>query len=268
MEAGGALPSGTREADGMPVREIRFRNVTFAYPSGGSAPVLAGFDLAIPAGSSLAIVGPERRRQDHARQAAVPALRPAGGAIEIDGIDLRDFDLAAWRERITAVFQDFIRFELPLRDNVAPQKVRPGRTAPSSPRSRMPARRISRASTPCWPAATRAAPTCRAASGSASRSPAPCARCGWAPASCCSTSPPRSSTCAARPRSSIAFSPPPGTARPSSSRIAFRRCATPTASACWSTGRVIELGTHEELMALGGRYRTMFDLQAQRFNGG
>jgi len=31
-------------------------------------------------------------------------------------------------------------------------------------------------------------------------------------------------------------------------------------------GRVIELGTHDELMALGGRYRTMFDLQAQRFN--
>jgi len=30
-------------------------------------------------------------------------------------------------------------------------------------------------------------------------------------------------------------------------------------------GRVIELGTHEELMALAGRYRTMFDLQAQRF---
>jgi ABC-type transport system involved in cytochrome bd biosynthesis fused ATPase/permease subunit len=30
-------------------------------------------------------------------------------------------------------------------------------------------------------------------------------------------------------------------------------------------GRVIELGTHDELMALGGRYRTMFDLQAQRF---
>jgi ATP-binding cassette, subfamily B, bacterial len=33
-------------------------------------------------------------------------------------------------------------------------------------------------------------------------------------------------------------------------------------------GRVIELGTHKELMAQGGRYRTMFDLQAQRFTGG
>src|SRR5205823_13664089 len=42
------------------------------------------------------------------------------GAIEIDGIDLREFGLASWRSRLSAVFQDFIRFELPLRDNVAP----------------------------------------------------------------------------------------------------------------------------------------------------
>jgi ATP-binding cassette, subfamily B, bacterial len=40
--------------------------------------------------------------------------------IESDGDDLRNFDLESWRSRITAVFQDFIRFKLPLRDNVAP----------------------------------------------------------------------------------------------------------------------------------------------------
>src|SRR5262249_39023326 len=45
---------------------------------------------------------------------------PQSGAIEIDGVDLRELDVEAWRERLTAVFQDFIRFELPLRDNVAP----------------------------------------------------------------------------------------------------------------------------------------------------
>src|SRR5208337_5214347 len=42
------------------------------------------------------------------------------GAIEIDGIDLRELDLDAWRERVTAVFQDFTRFEMALRDNVSP----------------------------------------------------------------------------------------------------------------------------------------------------
>src|SRR5205823_556652 len=45
---------------------------------------------------------------------------PQSGSIEADGIDIRDFDLESWRSRLAAVFQDFIRFELPLRDNVAP----------------------------------------------------------------------------------------------------------------------------------------------------
>src|SRR6266513_1061593 len=51
----GALSSGTRPATGMPAREIRFRDLTFAYPGGQI--VLDHFDLTIPAGSSLAIVG-------------------------------------------------------------------------------------------------------------------------------------------------------------------------------------------------------------------
>src|SRR5438128_1630510 len=55
MGPAGALPSGKRTAAGKPEGEIRFRDLTFAYP--GGAPVLKGFDLTIPAGSSLAIVG-------------------------------------------------------------------------------------------------------------------------------------------------------------------------------------------------------------------
>ncbi|MES1240779.1 MAG: ABC transporter ATP-binding protein, partial [Acidobacteriota bacterium] len=130
MEAGGALPSGTsagtrsgtQNTAGLPAREIRFRDVTFAYPSGGSAPVLAGFDLTIPAGSSLAIVGQNGAGKTTLAKLLCRLYDPQAGAVEVDGVDLRDFDLDAWRERITAVFQDFIRFELPLRDNVAPQK--------------------------------------------------------------------------------------------------------------------------------------------------
>src|SRR5439155_20087214 len=44
---------------------------------------------------------------------------PQAGAIEIDGVDVRELDLSSWRSRLAAVFQDFIRFELPLADNVA-----------------------------------------------------------------------------------------------------------------------------------------------------
>src|SRR5437870_3090710 len=56
MDPAGALVQGNRPAARMPAREIRFRNVTFAYPASGE-PVLTNFDLVIPAGSSLAIVG-------------------------------------------------------------------------------------------------------------------------------------------------------------------------------------------------------------------
>src|SRR5690606_8932350 len=55
MRDAGALPSGDAPADGLPSRAITFRDVGFAYPSTGE-PVLEGFDLTIPAGTSLAIV--------------------------------------------------------------------------------------------------------------------------------------------------------------------------------------------------------------------
>ncbi len=102
----------------MPAREIRFRNVTFAYP--GGAPVLEGFDLAIPAGSSLAIVGQNGAGKTTLAKLLCRLYDPQAGAIEIDGVDVREFELGSWRSRLTAVFQDFTRFELPLRDNVAP----------------------------------------------------------------------------------------------------------------------------------------------------
>ena len=78
---------------------------------------------------------PERRRQDHARQAAVPPLRPAGAAPSRSTASTSaTLDLDAWRARVTAVFQDFVRFELPLRDNVAPgRRARRRDPAPRSP---------------------------------------------------------------------------------------------------------------------------------------
>ena len=245
----------------MPAREIRFRDVTFAYRPDLPA-VLDGFDLTIPAGTSMAIVGVERRGQDDAREAAVPALRPAAGSIEVDGVDLRELDPVAWRSRVTAVFQDFVRYERSLRTNVAPRGAPDeaieaalrdaGACRPRRPRHDPRRRR------------TRAASTCRAASGSASRSPGRCARCERARAWCCSTSRPRSSTCAARPRSSPVLAATRHTTtilvshRFSTVRQADRICVL-------EHGRVVELGTHDELMALGGRYQTMFDLQASRF---
>ncbi|MEO7573275.1 MAG: ATP-binding cassette domain-containing protein, partial [Acidimicrobiales bacterium] len=120
MGPAGALSSGDRPASGLPAREIRFRDVTFAYPTAGATPVLDHFELTIPAGSSLAIVGQNGAGKTTLAKLLCRLYDPQSGAVEIDGTDLRQLDLDAWRERITAVFQDFIRFELPLRDNVAP----------------------------------------------------------------------------------------------------------------------------------------------------
>src|SRR5207249_4451312 len=118
MRPAGGLRSGDRPADATPAREIRLRDVTFAYPAG--APVLEHFDLTIPAGSSLAIVGQNGAGKTTIAKLLCRLYDPQSGAIEIDGVDIRELDLASWRSRLTAVFQDFIRFELPLRDNVAP----------------------------------------------------------------------------------------------------------------------------------------------------
>ncbi len=117
--APGELVPGTAPAEGHPAREIRFRDVTFAYPSGGDA-ILKHFDLTIPAGSSLAIVGRNGAGKTTLAKLLCRLYDPQSGAIEIDGIDLRQLEIASWRRRLTAVFQDFIKFELSLRENVAP----------------------------------------------------------------------------------------------------------------------------------------------------
>src|SRR5436190_16755546 len=123
MSEAGALPiapdAGAVSTAAMPAREIRFRDVTFAYRP-DLPPVLEGFDLSIPAGSSLAIVGVNGAGKTTLAKLLCRLYDPQSGCIEIEGVDLRQLEVESWRARVTAVFQDFIRFELPLRDNVAP----------------------------------------------------------------------------------------------------------------------------------------------------
>jgi ABC-type multidrug transport system fused ATPase/permease subunit len=115
----GDLASGPRSAEGLPAHEIRFDAVRFAYP-GTDRLVLDGLDLTIPAGASLAIVGQNGAGKTTLAKLLCRMYDPSGGAIRVDGTDLREFDIASWRTRIAAVFQDYVRYELTLRDNVAP----------------------------------------------------------------------------------------------------------------------------------------------------
>jgi ATP-binding cassette, subfamily B, bacterial len=115
----GGLPEGNRSADRMPAVDVRFRDVGFAY-SARTPDVLDHLDLVVPAGSSLAVVGVNGAGKTTLVKLLCRLYDPTAGAIEVDGIDLRELELNSWRSRVTAVFQDYIRYELTLRENVAP----------------------------------------------------------------------------------------------------------------------------------------------------
>ena len=96
---------------------IRVEQVDFRYP-GTEQPVLTGADLFLPAGSTVAIVGDNGAGKTTLVKLLCGFYRPTKGRITVDGVDLADVDLAEWRERMSAGFQDFVRFELVARESV------------------------------------------------------------------------------------------------------------------------------------------------------
>jgi ATP-binding cassette, subfamily B, bacterial len=261
MRPAGALRSGNRLAHATAAPQIRLRDVTFAYPGGSK--VLDHFDLTIPAGSSLAIVGQNGAGKTTLAKLLCRLYDPQSGAIEISGVDLREFDLASWRSRVTAVFQDFIRLELPLRDNVAPAGA-PDKVV-----------RAALESAGATNLASLDTVLARGYDGGTDLSGGQWQRIALARA-----------LAAVKLGAGVVLLDEPtaqldvrGEAEIFDRLLAAtRHCTTILISHRFSTvrhadricvlelGRVIELGTHDELMALNGRYRTMFDLQAQRFN--
>jgi len=101
----------------MPAREIRFENVTFRYP-GSDVEVLRNLDLTIRAHEALALVGVNGAGKSTLVKLLGGAYRPTEGRITVDGVDLSELDLAAWQRRIAAIVQDFLRFPLSVTDNV------------------------------------------------------------------------------------------------------------------------------------------------------
>jgi ATP-binding cassette subfamily B protein len=114
--AAGEAPPG-RGAAGLPRAVIRFGNVTFTYP-GAYEPALRDLNLDIPAGESLAIVGVNGAGKTTLIKLLCRLYEPTSGRITVDGIDLADLDLDAWRTRIAPVFQDPTRFPVSARANV------------------------------------------------------------------------------------------------------------------------------------------------------
>jgi ABC-type multidrug transport system fused ATPase/permease subunit len=178
---------------------------------------------------------------------------------------LRELEISTWRERLAAVFQDFIRFELSLRDNVAP--------------SGAPDAAIQAALAQAGGAQLASLDTilARGYQGGTDLSGGQWQRIALARA-----------LCAVQQGASVVLLDEPtaqldvrGEAEIFERILAAtRNVTTILISHRFSTvrhadricvlehGRVVELGTHDELMALGGRYRTMFELQASRFGAG
>ena len=260
MAPAGALPAGSRPAKALPAREIRFQGVSFAYPGGET--VLDRFDLTIPAGTSLAIVGQNGAGKTTLAKLLCRLYDPQSGSIHVDGVDLRELDIASWRSRLAAVFQDFIRFELPMRDNVAPSGA-PDDVVAAALESAGAANLASLDTV-----------LARGYEGGTDLSGGQWQRVALARA-----------LCAVKMGAGVVLLDEPtaqldvrGEAEIFQRLLtATRHCTTILISHRFSTvrhadricvlegGRVIELGTHDELMARGGRYKTMFDLQAQRF---
>jgi ATP-binding cassette subfamily B protein len=113
----GAAP-GARAADGLPREGIRFEDVRFTYP-GATQPVFEGLDLEIEAGRSLAIVGENGAGKTTLVKLLCRLYDPDSGKVTVDGTDVRELDADAWHHRIAAVFQDYVQFELSAYDNVA-----------------------------------------------------------------------------------------------------------------------------------------------------
>lgn len=96
---------------------IRFEDVTFRYP-GTDRVVLAGVNLRLPAGSTVAVVGENGAGKSTLVKLLCRFYEPTSGMIRADGTDLARIPLDRWRERIATGFQDFARFEFVARQTV------------------------------------------------------------------------------------------------------------------------------------------------------
>jgi ATP-binding cassette, subfamily B, bacterial len=108
----GERPAPARLADG-----IVFENVSFRYP-GTEHWALRHVSLHIPAGSVLALVGENGAGKTSLVKLLARMYEPTEGRILVDGVDLAEIDVQAWRARLSAAFQDFVRFELPVQHAV------------------------------------------------------------------------------------------------------------------------------------------------------
>ena len=108
----GKITQGIIPGDG-----IRFEKVSFTYP-GGTKPVLNGISLHLKPGEKLAIVGENGSGKTTLIKLLTRLYSPDSGRILLDGVDLQDWDVEVLRRRIGVIFQNFVRYQFTVGENV------------------------------------------------------------------------------------------------------------------------------------------------------
>ena len=110
LEEGHGLAGQIREG-------IRLENVSFTYP-GGDRPALNNLSLTIRPGERVALVGENGAGKTTLIKLLLGLYRPTAGRIVVDGVDLSELAPDDWYRRFGTVFQDFVRYETTVRENI------------------------------------------------------------------------------------------------------------------------------------------------------
>ena len=111
------VSAGDATAGPDPSAGLRFERVSFSYPD-ASRPVLKELDLHLPPGHKLALVGENGAGKTTLIKLMVGLYAPTEGRVLLDGLDLREWDPAALRRRVGVIFQDFVRYQLLVGENI------------------------------------------------------------------------------------------------------------------------------------------------------
>jgi ATP-binding cassette, subfamily B, bacterial len=110
--AGGEAPAPDRLTYGVDLADVELR-----YP-GAVEPALRGVSCHLPAGATVALVGPSGAGKSSLVKLLLGLYQPTAGMITVDGVPLPAIDHVRWRERTATAFQDFTRFELTMLESV------------------------------------------------------------------------------------------------------------------------------------------------------
>jgi ATP-binding cassette, subfamily B, bacterial len=117
LETDVPLPKGQVLRGPQPQDGVRFEDVSFTYP-GAEEPALEHIDLHLTPGSSLALVGENGSGKTTLIKLLTRLYAPSSGRILLDGQDLAEWEEGALRERIGVIFQDFARYQMLVGENV------------------------------------------------------------------------------------------------------------------------------------------------------